>query len=301
MASTRPSLLAALALVGSSAVSFGQGVEGTVLRVRAIVDGRSQLVLDGATARWEHFDWAAPGRHFSNRGEVEEATYLSGIAWYPIWPDAADSENRWCKCESDLFTGLIPAIPEREWTAALEVMEGRGKTAIVEQPTAANGYRVVIEFDDNAPGGPAWYEVVLRIGCEVARTCEATPNSSGTAANLALLGSLSIDQNEAWLEVVGCPPHEVGMLVSGPVRADVPFGDGLLCVGPAGAGLRRVAHPVTTDFAGQASQRLQPRALARSGELAPGTTWHFQFLFGDSGAQGAGFNTSNALQATFCP
>jgi hypothetical protein len=36
-------------------------------------------------------------------------------------------------------------------------------------------------------------------------------------------------------------------------------------------------------------------------QIAPGSTWFFQFWYRDSDAGPAAFNLSNGLSATFCP
>lgn len=50
---------------------------GGLIRVQAWVDGRSQLVLQGDTARWHHFDYAAPGR----LGFANAPTTIDGVDW----------------------------------------------------------------------------------------------------------------------------------------------------------------------------------------------------------------------------
>ncbi|MBK7878647.1 MAG: hypothetical protein IPJ77_23565 [Planctomycetes bacterium] len=130
-----------------------------VVRVRAWIDGRSRIVLQGDTAQWQHFDWAAPGRLNCDTGTAIEPTILSGATWYPNWPDAESCENRDCGCSSDLFTGLVPSLPASNFSIALHVVQSRGATMIAEYPSVTNGWRVVIEFDDGSPGGADWYEV----------------------------------------------------------------------------------------------------------------------------------------------
>jgi len=51
------------------------------LRVRARIDGISQLVIKGDTARWYHLLGSAPGRW------LETSTYLNQKEWDPVWPD----------------------------------------------------------------------------------------------------------------------------------------------------------------------------------------------------------------------
>jgi hypothetical protein len=45
------------------------------LKVRAYIDGRSQLIINGNMVYWHHLEWAAPGRHLD--AEVPQPTYLN--------------------------------------------------------------------------------------------------------------------------------------------------------------------------------------------------------------------------------
>jgi hypothetical protein len=51
---------------------------------------------------------------------------------------------------------------------ALEVLSGREILQILEMPTAANGYTLILDFDDNGPGGADWYHARLTITPEPA-------------------------------------------------------------------------------------------------------------------------------------
>src|SRR5438552_2685510 len=74
-----------------------------IVTVRALIDGRSQLILKGFTARWHHFDWAAPGVH----GGQYEPTTIDGIAWHPNWENSdINAEVRVPNSMSDSFDGL---------------------------------------------------------------------------------------------------------------------------------------------------------------------------------------------------
>lgn len=125
------------------------------LRIGALIDGRSWLVLDDDTAQWHHFDYAAPGRHFF----LDEPTVLNGAEWFPTWPDEPDAENRDCDCFSDVFTGLDPAILDVAFAVDLRILRGRGEITVVQQPSEDNDFTTIIEFNDNPPSGPAWYIV----------------------------------------------------------------------------------------------------------------------------------------------
>jgi hypothetical protein len=82
--------------------------------VRAFIDGRSQLVVRGDRVYWHHLDFAAPGRWQDpdTQRAYDEPTYLNGVAWYPVWPDQSDRENRDCGCDSSA-TGGIPRAGSR--------------------------------------------------------------------------------------------------------------------------------------------------------------------------------------------
>jgi hypothetical protein len=139
------------------------GVESATLTVRAFIDGRSQLILQGNILRWQHLDFQAPGRWIEGGGP--KPTYLNGVAWYPTWPDKPNATNEDCKCSSSTYTG-IPALAKADTeqssdAVSLRVITARGNVTLVQQPTAANDYTLIVEMDDNVPGGAAWYEIQL--------------------------------------------------------------------------------------------------------------------------------------------
>ncbi len=127
----------------------------STLRVRAYVDGRSDLLLRGSSVQWHHFDWAAPGLW----GGANEPTYLNSMPWTPVWP--SPGENVHCNCDSGL-SPPVPTLPSRDQTVMLMVLRGRtpGGAVIKEQPTAANGYTLRVAFDD-AAGGAFFHEIGL--------------------------------------------------------------------------------------------------------------------------------------------
>lgn len=135
-----------------------------MLRISAQIDGRSQLRLSGNTAQWFHIEFAAPGRH----GGGTLPTMIDGIAWFPVWPDDPDEENRDCGCLSDVATVIDPPLPEVPSVATLTAIEVRIAAAIVQQPGSDNGFTTVVEFDDTGEGGSDTYVVDV----EVAPTVE---------------------------------------------------------------------------------------------------------------------------------
>lgn len=133
-------------------------LQPTTLKVRAFVDGRSQLIIQGRTIRWHHLDFEAPGRW--RFGEGSKPTYLNQIAWEPIWPDTPDSTNEFCDCDSSSYY-CIPSLAGKTQTVLLQVVQGRGSIHIVQQPATDNDFTLIVELDDNPLAGADWYEVNL--------------------------------------------------------------------------------------------------------------------------------------------
>ncbi len=137
------------------------------LSIRHEIDGRSELVVGTYHAYYNHLDYAAPGLHHwfgqaDPTSEPQRPSYLQGFEWYPTWPE--DGENRDCGCSSSVFETQPPhevLVPWADAEIELDVLEGRGEVEIVQYPDANNDYQLIIEFDDNPQGGPAWYEVEL--------------------------------------------------------------------------------------------------------------------------------------------
>ncbi|MDP6538929.1 MAG: M12 family metallo-peptidase [Planctomycetota bacterium] len=146
----------------------------------------------------------------------------------------------------------------------------------------------------------------LPAACDVGvNFCAANPNSTGLAAVIGFSGTTSVSAGDLSLSVWTAPPHQFGLFFYGPERADVPFGDGVLCVGPGNAGLFRFNPPLLTDGFGDLDRPVDfgaPPASAGPGALLPGGAWHFQFWVRDPlGPGGSGFNFSDGLTLLFCP
>ncbi|MCC6406949.1 MAG: hypothetical protein IT453_07275 [Planctomycetes bacterium] len=295
----------ALALLTCSlvAVALANASAAQSIRIQAYVDGRSRLILDDDTATWQHFEWAAPGRVDCDTGYPIAPTYLDGLAWWPDWPDVPTCENRDCGgCSSSTFVGLAHALPDHDFAPGLIVYDARGPAGIVEFPSAANGWSVVIEFDDNAPGGAYWYDVELDFSSPSGTNyCTSTLNSSGAAASIALTGSLSVAGTDTLLRATDCPAGRPGLFFYGAAPVQLPFADGFLCVSPFAPGLVRLPPTQVIALDGTAESTLDFASLPPNVAITPGSTWYFQFWFRDPAAGGTGSNLSNGVHATFLP
>ena len=137
---------------GATSVCAGQTCTAT-LRVRGFIDGKSDLFLKDGAAYWRGIQAAAPGLWNGH----DEATFLNGAVWQPVWPRSG--ENRDCNCDSQ-SSPAIPPLAAKVQTVHIQVLHARDQLQIAEQPSAANGYTARVEIKDG-PGGADWYEFVL--------------------------------------------------------------------------------------------------------------------------------------------
>jgi hypothetical protein len=118
------------------------------LQVQALVDGRSQLVIQDGSVRWRHFSFAAPGRS----GFLLDPTSLDGMLWFPTWPDLPTTENRDCNCMSS-ETQLPTPLPRLPSTATVTATMSRRDPIIAQQAAESNGYTLIVELSDEDFGG----------------------------------------------------------------------------------------------------------------------------------------------------
>ena len=125
--------------------------------------------------------------------------------------------------------------------------------------------------------------------------CTSSPNSAGAGALIDWSGSTSIAANDGFLHASDLPVPTAGIFLFGSMRDQVPFGNGVLCVG----GTLKRLDPVQSDAGGRVSFHLDHSSLP-PGTIVPGDTRYFQLWYRDVPAGGAGFNTSDALEVFFC-
>ena len=113
------------------------------LTVRAEIDGRSELRIQGQQIWWHHYEWEAPGMW----GD-DQPTLLNGEEWWPMWPL---DELLNCDCDSSKETVLSTPLKSDGSTISISNIVGRGIVQIVGQPSAANNFTASIEFNDPLP------------------------------------------------------------------------------------------------------------------------------------------------------
>jgi hypothetical protein len=135
------------------------------------------------------------------------------------------------------------------------------------------------------------------------RYCVAAPNSVGAGAPIDHAGSTSVSAEDLAFTASGAPPGQFGVFFYGPDPAQVPFGEGFLCIAAGALGIYRLP-PVVIDGTGSVQQPIDwdaPPAGSGPGALQPGSAWCFQFWYRDPLGGPAGFNLSDALEVSLCP
>ena len=118
--------------------------------------------------QWHHLDYAAVGRYGGTGNEPTIiSTAVNGVPqttvdWFPKWPEPAPAQIRY-DAYSSVFTGLSPALPFDDMNVSFTSVVSRNYTGIDQLPSISNGYTLILDFNDDPVGGPAWYEVQLTI------------------------------------------------------------------------------------------------------------------------------------------
>jgi hypothetical protein len=138
------------------------------IEIEALIDGRDLLIIDDNTLQWDHREFAAVGRVWERNEPTFISTWRDGVLqmdrvpWIPEWSEPPPNEIRWPELSS-VFEDLVPVLPNAPMEVTLTPIEARHSLSILEAPTAANGYAVVVDFDDGPPSGDVWYSGLLEI------------------------------------------------------------------------------------------------------------------------------------------
>ena len=89
---------------------------------------------------------------------------MDRVPWVPEWPEPVPAEIRY-DAWSSTYSGLTPGLPARDMSVTLTALWARDTLEIVQYPSSANEYTLIIEFDDG-PHATAWYRARLDIQVE---------------------------------------------------------------------------------------------------------------------------------------
>lgn len=248
-----------------SVVTLAQtpGLSGTIVHFWHIADDRLDFIAQRTIANSRPIDLAmtADGAKVAVAGN-------SGVAYYHVETGIQTFD-----------THVVGPNPWYQWCDGVAVSDD--KVAAIGQSGPQNGWYA---FVDTTPYSTQY--------------CTSTPNSSGQAATIRALGDESVAANNLKLFVEGAPQGARGRFVYGSSQQQVPFGDGLQCVGGSLFGLRLL----DANVAGSAGLAVNYGAQTiPAGVIQPGSNWNFQFIFFDPKATGFGLNSSDALSITFAP
>jgi len=132
---------------------------GTVT-IRAWVDGRDILTIDGDVLSWEHLDpeTAAVGRYNGNR-----PTVINGIQWYPDWGGATNYRANLSSSGTEI--PYVPSIPRYRDTAVVLHSHAGGRTngaSVQVLPRSSSRSPVRVLFDNvGAEPREKWVEATI--------------------------------------------------------------------------------------------------------------------------------------------
>lgn len=177
--------------------------------------------------------------------------------------------------------------------------EAPGATGAVAVDLDGDGDPEVFSSSD-APDRVAWYENFLG-DCAVSNYCSSSPNSTGAPARLGHQGSPSVSAADLKLVVTDAPPAATGVFFYSSLQGSLPFGDGDLCVARPIIRIPGV-HQVEANGSLRLPLKFNDKPFGSGpGQVSPGLTWNFQFVFADPAGGPGGFNTTDGLSVTFCP
>ena len=143
----------------------------------------------------------------------------------------------------------------------------------------------------------------LEPACGADSYCLAAANSfSATGAHMDWGGSTSVSANNLVLYVAEAVPNQVGLFFYGAGQQQLSFGNGWLCIDPAGLGIQRLMPVSQANPWGENQWDLDVNdPPTPNGQITAGSTWNFQYWFRDPMGGGSAFNLSDALDVLFCP
>ena len=164
------------------------------LNITAYIDGQDLLVVQGNTLQWHHLDFCAVGIWGGGNVPTTISTTINGVVvmdnfeWTPSWPSFAPCPDQGSDFPafSSVFTGLTPPLPSADTTVTLTPIQARGTVTIVQNPSAANGDTLIVDFNDDPEAGPATYQVQLAITKPIGKPVLSSQTTSQTEVGTLL-------------------------------------------------------------------------------------------------------------------
>ena len=270
---------------------------GIPRKTRTLAMASVALAVLGSTSRAHVLLDAPNGGEVLTVGEVFTVEWHVHIPhnlqnWDLLYSTTGDS-GPWIPIATDLPPGSPAAGDPHyfDWT-------------VPDTPSTEVRVRVVMDNATSDYFDISDADLTIQSGCpQPTSYCSTSPNSNGAGAIMAHSGSTSVAANDFVLTATGAASNQFGLFFYGAAQVQVPFGDGLRCVGAGGVGMFRLNPALMTDPAGDALRGVDvtlPPASSGPGQIQPGDTWNFQFWYRDPSFGAAGFNLSDGLSVTFC-
>jgi len=160
---------------------------------------------------------------------------------------------------------------------------------------AIRGHTIVVgshsDSDIDAEAGSAYvFERTRDVGTNY---CISNPNSTGQAALISLQGSDIVADEDLELRTINLPGGVSGLYFFGPTRLQLPFGEGIRCVGGL---FRRMNPPVHANGSGVATRTFNWTAPYAT-SITVGATQNFQLWYRNGAGGPSGFNLSDAIES----
>jgi probable HAF family extracellular repeat protein len=136
-----------------AAVCWSYPAAAHVLKVRAEINGTSELVIQGTKVQWHNLEGTAPGLTYLT---TYRETPGKPAKWKPKGWSSGVAGDTTCAP----YTRLTPPLATAEQSVNLYQVTPRGLVTIVQQPLVDNGFQLIVRFED-APEGSDWHEVEI--------------------------------------------------------------------------------------------------------------------------------------------
>ena len=144
--------------------------------VNACIDYDDHLNIRGDSLWWQDFGGSPPGTHPNCGGQH---VTVNGVSWFP-WNSVY----------------ILPSST-RNCTMVATILGCSNICDVIQEPTAANGWWGIYDFNDEGPGGAHPYSIQFAFFCPVVTIAADTTICGGTNANLYASGGVSYSWSPA--------------------------------------------------------------------------------------------------------
>lgn len=148
------------------------------INVGCAIDFLDRLVIGPSKVYWDHINGGLPGLYAISQGQ-DPQTHLNGTTWTPQWPNPNGVHGP--PQTSSIFNTAIFSALNGLQNVDCRVITATGRWAlpsVVQVPSAANNYELIINFDDIPPVGSDWYSIEIEIWADNSPAAVGTGTST---------------------------------------------------------------------------------------------------------------------------